>query len=75
MVVPSFRYPLLGWVGNGSKPPRGLDKVLKMLEDKTVSALDKIYRKYYSLGTDLRTAVHALAVEGVVNTIKLRGWL
>jgi len=44
-----------------------------MLEDKTVSALDKIYRNHYSLGTDLRTAAHALAVERVVNTIKLRG--
>jgi len=46
-----------------------------MLEDKMVSVLNKIYRKCYSLGTDLRTAAHALAVERVVNAMKLRGWL
>ena len=43
-----------------------------MLEDKMVSVLNK---KCYSLGTSLRTAAHALAVERVVNAMKLRGWL
>ena len=63
------------WVQNLQGVQWDLNKVLKMLEDKMVSALDKIYRKYYSLGTDLRTAAHALAVERVVNAMKLRGWL
>ena len=63
------------WVQNMQGLQWKLDEVLRMLEDKMLSALDKVYRKYYKLGSDLRTAAYAVAVERVVNAMKLRGWI
>ena len=63
------------WVQNLQGIQWELDRVLKMLEDKMIPALDRIYKRHYSLNVDLRTAAYALAVERVVRAMKLRGWL
>ncbi len=63
------------WVQNLQGLQWKLNDVLRMLEDKMLSALDKVYKKYYKLGTNLRTAAYAVAVERVVNAMKLRGWI
>lgn len=63
------------WVQNLQGVQWKANTVLRMLEDKMLTALDKVYKKHYSLGANLRVAAYAVAIERVVNAMKLRGWI
>lgn len=63
------------WVQNLQGIQWKEDEVKKRLEEHIVNAFERTYKAHQDRDVDMRTAAYLVAVERVVNAMKLRGWI